>query len=134
MFQSPLWRKHNTEGSRKRERVSYGSGREGGAHRRAEPLDFPPVRPPSLNLPGFFFGGVAKLGHLPSKRKGGRFALIHQKMLKIFIINPTYQYVYECIVKIVYHSYEDGNKKFNHQLLKEWRVRVINCFSGLKER
>ena len=36
-------------------------------------------------------------------------------MLKIFIINPTYQYVYECIVKIVYHSYEDGNKKFNHQ-------------------
>jgi hypothetical protein len=37
-------------------------------------------------------------------------------MLKIFIINPTYQYVYECIVKIVYHSYEDGNKKFNHHL------------------
>jgi hypothetical protein len=30
-------------------------------------------------------------------------------MIKIFIINPTYQYVYECIVKIVYHSYEDGN-------------------------
>jgi len=40
-------------------------------------------------------------------------------MLKIFIINPTYQYVYECIVKIVYHSYEDGNKKFN-QLY--WRI------------
>jgi hypothetical protein len=71
------------------------------------------VRPPSLNLQGVFWG-VAKLGHLPSKRKGGRFAIIHQKMLKIFKINPTYQYVYECIVKIVYHSYEDGNKKFNH--------------------
>jgi hypothetical protein len=68
------------EGSRKRERVSYGGGWEGGVHSRAEPLDFPPVHPPSLNLPRvFFLGGVAKLGHLPSKRKGGRFALIHQK-------------------------------------------------------
>jgi hypothetical protein len=57
MHQSPLWRKHNTEGSRKRERVSYWSGQEGGAHSRAEPLDFPPVRPPSLSLPGVFFGG-----------------------------------------------------------------------------
>ncbi len=37
-----------------------------------------------------------------------------EKMLKIFIINPTYPYVSECIVKIVYYSYEDGNKKFNH--------------------
>ncbi len=43
--------------------------------------NFPPVRPSSLNLQGVFLGG-AKLGHLPSKRKGGRFALIHQKNVK----------------------------------------------------
>jgi hypothetical protein len=36
-------------------------------------------------------------------------------MLKIPLINPTYPYVYECVVKIVYYSSEDGNKKFNHQ-------------------
>jgi hypothetical protein len=36
-------------------------------------------------------------------------------MLKISIINdPTYLYVYECVVKIVYYSTEDGNKKLNH--------------------
>ncbi len=56
----------------------------------------------------FLFRGVAKLGHLPSKRKGGHFTLICQKMEKISIINPTYLYVYECVVKI-----EDENKKFN---------------------
>jgi hypothetical protein len=43
-------------------------------------------------------------------------------MLKIFIINPTYQYVYECIVKIVYHSYEDGNKKFNQTRIYSWSI------------
>jgi hypothetical protein len=59
------------EESRKRERVSYGSGREGGAHSRAEPLDFPPVRPPSLNLPGVFFWGGSKARTPTLKKKGG---------------------------------------------------------------
>jgi hypothetical protein len=51
-------------------------------------------------------------------------------MLKIFIINPTYQYVYECIVKIVYYSYEDGNKKFNHHHFSQ-RFSIRQNFPGL---
>ncbi len=74
MHQNPLWRKHNTEGSRKRERASYGSGQEGGAHSRAEPLDFPPVRPPSLNLQGVFLGG-SKARTPTFKKKGGPFCI-----------------------------------------------------------
>jgi hypothetical protein len=35
-------------------------------------------------------------------------------MLKISKINPTCLYVYECVVKIVYYSTEDGNKKLKH--------------------
>ncbi len=58
------------EESRKRERVSYGSGQEGGAHSRAEPLDFPPVRPPSLNLPGVFFGGKQSSDTYLEKERG----------------------------------------------------------------
>ncbi len=50
----------------------------------------------------------------------GRFALIHQKnILKISIINPTYPYVYECIVKILYYSSEDGNKNLTTILYEE---------------
>jgi len=49
------------------------------------------------------------------KKKGGPLCInSSKKILKISIINPTYPYVYECIVKIVYYSSEDGNKKFNH--------------------
>jgi hypothetical protein len=33
--------------------------------------------------------------------------LIHQKNVKISMINSTYPYVYECIVKIVSYSSED---------------------------
>ncbi len=49
------------------------------------------------------------------KKKGGSLCInSSKKILKISTINPTYPYVYECIVKIVYYSSEDGNKKFNH--------------------
>ncbi len=47
MHQSPLWRKHNTEGSRKRERESLmGVGRRGGGAQKSWTLRFPSCAPP----------------------------------------------------------------------------------------